>query len=87
MRDDYFTLEELSWVVRLHRESVRRMFSEYPDFPVNRVGNKYIIPKLQFFRWYSQHKNDEGLKHRLDEKRIENERTEYIMKKVRRRVI
>ena len=87
MRDDYFTLDELTWTVRLRRETVRRIFDEYADFPVMRIGNRYIIPKMQFFRWYARHKRDGTLRHRFDAKRIDEERETYFKRISGRAVI
>lgn len=78
MRDDYFTLEELSGIVRLHRTCIHRIFAEYPDFPVTRIGNRYIISKLEFFRWFYEHRNDDMLQHRFDTKQIDAEREAYL---------
>lgn len=78
MRNNYFTLCDLARAVRADPQRLKRIMEENEDFPVTRVGLKYIIPKARFFRWYDLHKNDDALRYSFDDDLIEEARDEYI---------
>lgn len=86
MRNDYFTLCELAYVVRNDMARLKRIFETYEDFPVVRVGVRYVIPKDRFFEWFDKHKTDEGLLYRFDNQSIEDARTEYVRKRLENRI-
>ena len=86
MRNDYFTLCDLARVVRADPQRLKRIMDANEDFPVTRVGLKYIIPKARFFKWYDLHKNDLALRYSFDDGLIEEARDEYIQHRLDNRI-
>ena len=86
MRNDYFTLTEFARVVHAAPVMLKKIFAENSDFPVKRVGVQYVIPKLQFYKWYEAHQYDDAMRYRFDERSIAESMDEYIWNKLGIRV-
>lgn len=86
MRNDYFALCDLARAVRADPQRLKRIMEKNEDFPVTRVGLKYIIPKARFFKWYDTHKNDDALRYSFDDDLIEEARDEYIRNRLDDRI-
>ena len=54
MRDDYFTLEEVTRVLHTSEYKVKRAMNGPYALPHCKCGIIYVIPKGRFFSWYER---------------------------------
>lgn len=54
MRDDYFTLEELTRLLHTSEYKVKRAMNGQYALPHCKCGTIYVIPKARFFAWYER---------------------------------
>ena len=56
MRDDRFTLAEISDLFGMNSTRMKEAFKRPDMFPAFRCGSIWVIPKDRFFAWYTRHR-------------------------------